>query len=487
MKLQTMERFADQPACHRIWKLALASMIMAAATGLLYRGQLLFGWVEGLSLTNIRHAHSHLMFFSWVTPVPMLYFSIRRTAAEESVGHGLIFWMYWITMMGLLSYPFFLLFGYRPAVIGSMELPLSVMLSGLVMIGWYGYTWSWWRFKKRSTTDRDGATALFEGALLMLVLSSFSAWGVAATSMGRIDLPELTSGFTHLFLALFTNGWAFVAALAMIAAHLQERSRSQADVNDHRPGRWLLLILAGAPLTFPLGMGAGTLPEVWLLTARLGALLLASGLLLLLVTFWLSREQLNGPLQWQMALFSAVAILLFCSAGVPGTIWTGSVPLRVFFLHLLLLGGVSLTFLWIRFESYGRSGRVLWAVVAVGVAGMLLFLILHTPLAGRWISVGTPVGRELTMLWISVWIVTGLVGMYGLEVRLGTPVSECRNQMHRSVEKQKKRYHVGHGVGIGTDQHGEDNHDDPEWNQLEADQKNDPEKSQKESKGHRNE
>lgn len=487
MKLQTMERLAEQPAWHRLWKLALASMILAAATGLLYRGQLLYGWADGLSLTHIRHAHSHLMFFSWVTPVPMLYFSIRRTAVGESVGRALIFWIYWIAVAGLLSYPFFLLFGYRPAVIGSMELPLSVMLSGLVMIGWYGYTWSWWRAKKRSTTDRDGATDLFEGALLMLIFSSLGAWGVAATSMGGIDLPELSSGFTHLFLALFTNGWALVAALAMIAAHLQERSRSQADADGHRSGRWLLLILAGAPLTFPLGMGAGTLSEVWLLAARLGALLLASGLLILLGTFWRSREQLNGPLRWQMALFSAVAILLLCSAVAPGTIWTGSAPVRVFFLHLLLLGGVSLTFLWIRFESYGRSGHVLWAVVAVGVAGMLLFLLLHTPLAGRWISIGTPVGRELTLLWSSVWIVTGLVGMYGLEVRSGSLVAERRNQMHRSVKKQEEGDHVGHRIGIGTDQQGKNDHDDPERYQLETDQKNDTEESQKQGKGNRNE
>lgn len=478
MKLQTMERLTEQPSWHRLWKLALASLILAAATGLLYRGQLLYGWVDGWSLTHIRHAHSHLMSFSWVTPVPMLYFTIRQTTAGESAGRGQLFWIYWIVVAGLLSYPFFLLFGYRPAVIGSMELPLSVMLSGVVMFGWYGYTWSWWQAKKHSSTRRDGATDLFEGGLLMLVLSSLGAWGVAATSMGGNDLPELSSVLTHLFLALFTNGWSLVAALAMIAAYLHEWSGPKSVVDHDPSGRWLLLILAGAPLTFPLGMGAGTLSEVWLLAARLGALLLSSGLLLLLGTFWRSRREFNGPLRWQTALFSAVAVLLLCTAVAPGTVWTGSAPVRVFFLHLLLLGGVSMTFLWIRFESLGRPGFVLWAVVAAGVAGMLLVLLFHTPLAGRWIHVGTPAGRELTLLWSSVWIVTGLAGMYVLERRSGDPVAKRRNQMHRSVEKQEEGDHVGHGIGIGTDQQSKDDHDDAEWYQLKTDQKDDAEESQ---------
>ncbi|MGM0506435.1 MAG: hypothetical protein ACQER4_04525 [Bacteroidota bacterium] len=297
--------------------------------------------------------------------------------------------------------------------------------------------------------------------------------------MGGNELPELSSGLTHLFLALFTNGWALVAALAMIAAHLYERSCPQMVVDHHPTGRWLLLILAGAPLTFPLAMSAGALSEVWLLAARLGALLLAFGLLFLLRIFWRSHRQFNGPLRWQMVLFSAVAVLLLCTAVAPGTVWTGSAPVRVFFLHLLLLGGVSMTFLWIRFESLGRPGFILWVVVAVGVAGMLLILLFHTPMAGQWIHFGTPAGRELTLLWSSVWVVTGLVGLYSLEGRSGDLIAKRRYKMHRSVEKQEESDHVGHGIGIGTDQQGKDNHDDAEWYQLKTDQKDDAEEPQK--------
>ena len=47
--------------------MALAVFVLAGATGAFMRFGLLYG-MAGLSYANVRHAHSHLMYFGWVTP-----------------------------------------------------------------------------------------------------------------------------------------------------------------------------------------------------------------------------------------------------------------------------------------------------------------------------------------------------------------------------------------------------------------------------------
>lgn len=459
MNGSTMQVLTEHPVLHRLWIWALVSMAVAAATGLLYRGQLLFTWVDGLSLVNIRHAHSHLMFFSWVTPVPMLYAIARSLQPGESPSVARLFWIRWILVTGWLSFPFFLLYGYHPATVGSLELPLSVMLSGGVMIGWYGFAWCWWRGRRRDARPIDAAIQLFEGALLMLLLSSLGAWGVAVTSMGAVERPELAAGLTHLFLALFTNGWALLAALALMQGYLLDHAAEGREVEGARSGSgWpSLLLMAGAPLTFPLGMGAGSLSEVWLLAGRAGALLLGVGLLMQVLQLRNSSFEGSRPLRWSFGIFASVALLLILTALAPETVWTGHAPERIFYLHLLLLGGVSLTFLRVRVEDQGPGGLQLWNGLAASVGGMLFLLAGNTPTVGRWVSVGTPHVREQLLFWISVGIVVLLIAMIGREIRSlrshvsGGSVSKRRNQVHRPVEQQKKADHVGDRVGIGTD------------------------------------
>ncbi len=57
----------------RIWQLSLISFIIAAFTGFLYRYGMFWPLPDSLGFANIRHAHSHLMFFNWVVPPIMVW------------------------------------------------------------------------------------------------------------------------------------------------------------------------------------------------------------------------------------------------------------------------------------------------------------------------------------------------------------------------------------------------------------------------------
>src|SRR5690606_41698660 len=52
--------------------MALASFTLAGLTGAGLRFGLQYGFPWALNYADVRHAHSHLMFFAWVTPAAML-------------------------------------------------------------------------------------------------------------------------------------------------------------------------------------------------------------------------------------------------------------------------------------------------------------------------------------------------------------------------------------------------------------------------------
>lgn len=437
MNPSTFHRVNERTGWRLLWLVAFGSMVLAAATGLLYRGHLLHGWMGDLALSHIRHAHSHLMLFSWVTPVPMLYFTIRLTRPGKQSPSGLIFWTWWVTLTGVLAYVPFLFYGYQSIPLGGASLPASVILSGLVMIGWYGFSFSWFQAKRR--VDADGAVGaggvdavdsnsnrwpggrameLFEVALALLVLSSLGAWGVAATTMGGAVMPELASGLTHLFLALFTQGWALVALLAIVWGYLEERvAETTPAIQTSFPpsGGWVWPILLGAPLTFPLGMSAESLSEVWFWSARAGSLLLAIGLWSHLRSWRAFPSGWTRPLGWVAGVVALVALLLLLTALLPHQVWVGDAQLRLFFLHLLLLGAVTSLFLWIRLEGAEPLDRAGWWVVTAWIVLMLLLLLGNSSLLGGWMP-GTPWQRTSGLFWSSAGLVVTLLWLLGRDV-----------------------------------------------------------------------
>src|SRR6056297_3459185 len=62
-----------EPLFYNVYRFSLISFILAAATGALFRYGLIFPLPAGLALDNIRHAHTHLMFFNWISPPVMAW------------------------------------------------------------------------------------------------------------------------------------------------------------------------------------------------------------------------------------------------------------------------------------------------------------------------------------------------------------------------------------------------------------------------------
>jgi hypothetical protein len=359
----------------KVWLWSLLFFLLAAFTGFVYRWGLIGGDILGLRMSNVRHAHSHLMFFNWVTPVPMVFMARHLMKTAPEAYSSLKWCISVIILIGFASYPFFLIYGYQPVQIGNANLPFSVMLSGLVMIGWYWFGLIYLRY--RSKADSSLSQLFYDGVLVMLVVSSLGAWGVAVAQFGNIDNNLVSGALTHFFLTTFTEGWCVLAAIGIFYDLSEKNDLLPFDKN------WLIApIVLGAPLMFPFGLSVDLLNESLLWTAKFGSLMVGIGLGM---NLWFMARALPNRNRWIWTFVLAMLVLKvtvqLAAVFLPETLWLGQHGLRVLYLHLLLLGFVSSMF----FAAFHTvNNRISKAGLYLFVGSVTVLILTLVLISGLW-------------------------------------------------------------------------------------------------------
>src|SRR5690625_5441509 len=107
------------------------------------------GETLGFNLVYVRHGHSHLMYFGWITPVLMAGFvALNRNLFSAAYVKRV---MIGVFIAAAASYPMFLFFGYSLRQIGSAEIPIAVIVSSLNMFAWYAFVAHYIRRDRKST------------------------------------------------------------------------------------------------------------------------------------------------------------------------------------------------------------------------------------------------------------------------------------------------------------------------------------------------
>ena len=376
---------AEQAAAlQRAWRAALGLFVLAGLTGALFRFAVAFAWTPdemgGLALGNVRHAHSHLMYFGWATPALMalMTHAMQRHTGRPMRGIGPVLAV--VLALALLAYPAFLLWGYAPAVLGDVRLPLSVMAAGFNVIGWYAFAAVYARATRG--LQRDTVLRLFDLALLFLVLSTLGAWGLPLSQAAGVASEALKAALTHLFLDTFSEGWFVLGVLGLAYTAAAETERC-API-------WPVLVAAvGVPFTFALALPAGFVPPLWKGLASLGGACVAVGLLGAVAVLWWRLETHRVGRLWRiaLALLALKAVGQLVVAFVPGVNWAALHGLRIFYLHLMLLGFVTLGLFTAADTAFGTGQGARAMAVAVGllVASLLpLTRLWPDALGGAW-------------------------------------------------------------------------------------------------------
>jgi hypothetical protein len=371
------------PTNRKFWRFAVIFFVIAGCTGVLFRAGMLGIDLFGLSLQNVRHAHSHLMFFGWAGLIPFLVANNNLNNGFAHTSNRLQSLALWaIVILSPITFVFFLLWGYHPVAIGSANLPLAAIASSFVMIAWYLFAIGYWRSKKEST---NGYHSWFSVALFMLIVSSLGAWGVGALQFVEVQNVLLPKALTHFFLGTFTEGWVVLVIIGIIVHAL-----------DLKPEAFLIsqgtirtLIAIGAPLSFAYGLPSSMLNTELLWSARVGGLMSSFGLLAFIYTAFKSDALSNSIWKWPIILLAIKALFQLIISVFPNEIWLSDHNLRVLYLHILLLGAFTLTgFGWIC-QRYQINHKIYLGMV-ISCLAVLVSLILPTNLIpvtmkGIWI------------------------------------------------------------------------------------------------------
>jgi hypothetical protein len=356
-----------------IWPTALGLFILAGLTGSLLRYGQLRGLPSGLYLVNVRHAHSHLMYFGWVTPALMgLIAAWLPRFCGRPISRRFQWAMGATVAAAFLAYIPFLLFGYQSAEIGNGRLPLSVMAATLNVLAWYTYAFLYYKATRGATRVR--ALRFWDAALIFMIMASFGAWGVAIVSRLGVEDPFWSLAMTHLFLDIFSEGWFVLAVLGLAYTSHEAASEFAARWGEQ-------FIVIGLPVMFLLAMPVNLVPGGLRAIAGIGGLLVGAGLLLTVRALWPAVSA--GTNGWRIPL-SLLALKAIIGLGMvlPVTArWAQQNSLRIFYLHALLLGFVTL--------GLAVAARQVWSRAAVPgqrwlVAAVLILLLTLLPLTGLW-------------------------------------------------------------------------------------------------------
>ena len=394
--------------------MALACFILAASTGSLLRFGMVTGYPAGLQMANIRHAHSHLMYFGWVTPALMALIAARL---PEVTGRRLLPGFRWALMAvfttALLAYVPFLLYGYRPATLGGMTLPLSTIGAGLNVFAWYGFVILYARNTWRA--PRNHPLRLWDAALGFLVLSSMGAWGAAVVSALDLQDPFWAMASTHLFLDLFADGWFLLGLLGLVFVAHPAAART-------RSAHWgETLLVIGLPLTFLLNLPISAMPGAVRVLAGIAGVVAAIGIFASLAAL-LPAIWRRGDRAWLLPLtFLALkAGAMFIIAFPEGARWAGRMALRISYLHWLLLGFVTLGLMAAAAGRWGRQvvpGRRWFALSVLLLLASLLPLTPLWPAAwrGAW-ALTAASWATLGPVLVAIIMLIG-IGKRGLRIR----------------------------------------------------------------------
>ncbi len=376
-----------------VWGLALGCFVLAAGTGAYYRLKLVYP-LPGV-LEYVRHAHSHLMFFSWVTPVLVLL--VGAYLAREGMRPRLFgFTAALAAFSGLATYLPFLKSGYHLMVVGSKALPISMMVSGGNGVAWYlfvvAYVVATWRVRRRPELR------LLDGAVAMIVISTVAIGGLAYLGMsGQVARP-LMLALVDWFLTCFADGWFGLAVLALAARHAPSAGLSRTPVGLLT---WALVASIGVRSAARFGTdGLG-----WQWPAGFDAVasaVAALAWLLLVRAVWpvAAKAGLRGSTSWLRQLALALIALkgtVELAGALPAVrAELMAAPFHVFFLHAFLLGAVSFALVYGVRTTIGPTafkGATAF-IVAVGV--MVGTLVTLTPvwpsaLSGPWVLYATAV------------------------------------------------------------------------------------------------
>lgn len=337
-------------------KIILFNFLLVAIAGLVMRYKIVWSlpWIHQ---KHLLHAHSHFAFAGWVS-LALYYVVVRRLYPEKAprLMNALLL-MQWLASLGMLfTFP---LMGYAAP---------SIFFSSLTVF--IGYAFAWYLWKPLNILGEPGLWVRI--GLISNVLSSIGTFFLAWLMQQPGFSQQWYVFSVYFFLHFQYNGWFF---FSIVGLYLETSRAVENDVlvaAYWRKAR-LLMTIAVLPGLF--------LSALWMnLDLWLRVIAAIAALIQVLALVWMIKAVQKAKLEWGSTVryiwsssFLALSIkiilqLLSCLPGM-SVFAFGYRPLVVAYLHLVLLGFVSLFlfgyFLAKGWQQHGWGIRFVWLAVIV--------------------------------------------------------------------------------------------------------------------------
>ncbi|MBY0479953.1 MAG: hypothetical protein K2Q21_01260 [Chitinophagaceae bacterium] len=372
-------------------RISIFNLFIIATIGVVLRYKIAFS-LPFIDQKHLLHAHSHFAFSGWIGQILMslmIAYLSSKTSESKFAKYKLILLFNLITAYGMLiSFAFQ---GY--AFLSIFFSTVSIILSWL-------FAWMYWKDLNR--LDKQTIVShWFKAALIFNALSSIGAFTLAYMMANKIVHQNWYLLSVYFFLHFQYNGWFFFACMGLL---MQKIIHAVVPQKKLKQIFWLFAV-ACVPAYFLSALWLA-LPNFAYLLIVLSAMAQLFGWYLLLVMIWKKRKEIEGYLanfsKWLLllagfALTIKLALQLGSTLPELSTLAFGFRPIVIAYLHLILLGVISLFVLgFIVSENLIPINRQVILGVIIFTSGIFIneFILMVQGIAAIFQTV-TPFANEL--------------------------------------------------------------------------------------------
>lgn len=317
-------------------RIALFNVVIVAALGVILRYKIAFS-LPFIEQKKILHAHSHFAFGGWISQALMAIIVLRLSAARYAdlfKRYNRILWANLICSYGMLVG--FIVQGYGF---------YSILFSTCSIFTAYIFMYYVWQDVNRCTQKNIGLS-WFKAATFFNSLSSIGAFALAYMIVKKSMNQDLHLASIYFFLHFQYNGWFSFTILGLLSEKLLESGVAYKQLRSI----FVVFTVVCVPAYFLSALWMPIPVFVYVLVV-IAAIAQAVGWFWMLVNVWQVNNKLRAGLLKPAYIIIMLSLIAFTikfalqlGSTIPAlsTIAFGFRPIVIGYLHLVLLGCISL-------------------------------------------------------------------------------------------------------------------------------------------------
>lgn len=349
-------------------KISFLNLLFVAFAGFILRYKILLP-LSFIDQKHLLHGHSHFAFAGWITQTLMALMVAYLYKQKTSISMAIYKWLLIINLIAaygmLISFP---IQGYGA---------VSITFSTITIFISYIFSVQYWRDLDK-LSNKSVVHLWFKAAMLFNVFSSIGTFGLAYMMANKMAVQNLYLGAVYYYLHFQYNGWFLFVCIGLFLSELISIATiSKKELNTI----FWLFALTCVPTYF--------LSALWLpIPLFVYILVVIASFVQVFAWFWLlkiickNRQQIISSMsllnKWMFALCTlalTMKLLLQLASTIPSlsTLTIGFRPIVIAYLHLVLLGVISIFLLsYIFFKKYVALNKTIKVGVIIFIGGIIL-------------------------------------------------------------------------------------------------------------------